>query len=59
MKVNLMDNYKAEAVICKNQANCESTLIKGKWTAIYDQALNIELENGQRLITNLRYNIKP
>jgi hypothetical protein len=46
MKVNLMDNYKAEAVICKDQASCETTLIKGKWTAIYDQALNIELENG-------------
>jgi hypothetical protein len=33
-------------------------LIKGKWTAIYDQALNIELENGFRLLSNLRYNLK-
>jgi hypothetical protein len=31
----------------------------GKWTSIYDQALDIELENGLRFIANLRYNIKP
>jgi hypothetical protein len=44
--INLMDNYKTEAVFCKNGNACETKLIKGKWTAIYDQALNIELENG-------------
>ena len=31
-----MDNYKAEAVFCKNGKACETKLIKGKWTAIYD-----------------------
>lgn len=34
-------------------------MTKGKWTSIYDQAMNIELENGQRLIANFRYDIKP
>lgn len=66
-KFNLMDNFQAEAVICHNTAglkpdqspaSCDKQLIKGHWTAIYDQALNIELENGQRFITNLRYNLK-
>ena len=58
-KINLNDNYAAEAVLCKNGQECEKTLIKGKWTSIYDQALNIELENGMRFIANLRYNLKP
>jgi hypothetical protein len=38
--------------------SCNNELVKGKWTAIYDQALNIELENGFRLLSNLRYNLK-
>lgn len=62
-----MDNFKAEAVICRDTqglpedqtpAKCEQQLVTGHWTAIYDQALNIELDNGQRFITNLRYNLK-
>jgi hypothetical protein len=62
-----MDNFKVEAVVCHNTAglkegqspaNCDKQLISGHWTAIYDQALNIELDNGQRFITNLRYNLK-
>ena len=62
-----MDDFKAEAVLCpgttglqegQSPATCEKQLIKGHWTAIYDQALNIELESGHRFITNLRYNLK-
>lgn len=33
-------------------------MIKGKWTSIYDQAFNVELDNGMRFIANFRYNIK-
>lgn len=58
-KVNIMDNYKAEALICKGGSQCASQTIKGKWTSIYDQAFNIELDNGVRLLANYRYNIKP
>jgi len=59
-RINLIEGYKAEAVLCKggDKGHCESKTIKGKWTAIYDQALNIELENGMRFVANLRYNIK-
>lgn len=59
-RINLIEGYKAEAVVCKggDKANCSQQVIKGKWTAIYDQALNIELENGMRFVANLRYNIK-
>ena len=62
-----MDNFKAEAVVCHDTAglktdqspsNCDKQLINGHWTAIYDQALNIELDNGQRFITNMRYDLK-
>jgi hypothetical protein len=59
-KVNILDNYKVEAVKCKGgNTNCDSKTIKGHWTSIYDQAFNIELDNGTRLLANYRYNIKP
>jgi hypothetical protein len=59
-RINLIEGYKAEAVFCKggDKGHCEKKIINGKWTAIYDQALNIELENGMRFVANLRYNIK-
>lgn len=59
-RINLIEGYKAEAVVCKggNKGQCDKKVINGKWTAIYDQALNIELDNGMRFVANLRYNIK-
>ena len=39
--------------------NVNKKKINGTWNAIYDQALNIELENGLRFLSNLRYNLKP
>jgi hypothetical protein len=57
-RVNVMENYKAEAVYCKNGEKCSETIIPGRWTSIYDQAFNIELDNGMRFITNFRYNLK-
>ena len=53
-----MDNYKAEAVLCENDGKCSSEVIKGKWTSIYDQAFNVELDNGMRFVANFRYDIK-
>ena len=29
--------------------------MKGKWSTIYDQALKVELDNGQRYLANFRY----
>ena len=57
--MNVMDNYKVEAVLCKDGGKCGTVVIKGHWTAIYDQAFNIELENGMRFLANYRYDIKP
>lgn len=59
-RINLIEGYKVEAVLCKggDKTKCDKQVINGKWTAIYDQALNIELDNGMRFIANLRYNIK-
>lgn len=54
-----MENYKAEAVFCSNDKKCSDTVTPGKWTSIYDQAFNIELDNGMRFIANFRYNLKP
>lgn len=57
-QVNLIDNYKAEAVFCKDGASCDGKVIQGKWTSIYDQAIDLELDNGIRFIANMRYNMK-
>jgi hypothetical protein len=54
-----MENYKAEAVFCPNDKKCETKVIPGKWTSIYDQAMNVELDNGMRFIANFRYNVIP
>jgi hypothetical protein len=54
-----MEDYKVEAVVCANDGKCSDTIIPGKWTSIYDQAFNIELDNGMRFISNFRYNLKP
>jgi hypothetical protein len=58
-RLNVMDNYKVEAVLCKDGGKCSTEMIKGHWTAIYDQAINIELDNGMRFLANFRYDIKP
>ena len=57
--MNVMDNYKVEAVLCKDGGKCDDQVINGHWTAIYDQAFNIELDNGMRFLANYRYDIKP
>ena len=54
-----MQSYKAEAVLCMDGEDCTGDKITGTWNAIYDQALDIELDNGLRFVTNLRYNTKP
>ena len=55
----MKDNYDAEAYLCSGSDTCEkSGLIKGKWTTVYDQALQLELESGQRFIANFRYDAK-
>ena len=54
-----MENYKAEAVYCEGGHKCSNDIMPGKWTSIYDQAFNIELDNGMRFIANFRYNLKP
>jgi len=54
-----LENYKVEGVFCPNGGKCATSEINGKWTSIYDQAFNIELDNGMRFIANFRYNIKP
>jgi hypothetical protein len=58
-RMNVMENYKVEAVVCKNGGKCGKDVIKGHWTSIYDQAINIELDNGMRFLANYRYNVKP
>ena len=64
VNLSLNDDLSVSAFYCESGTACDkpdpqkSTLIKGKWTTVYDQALKIELENGLRFISNLRYNAK-
>lgn len=53
-----MDGYKVEAVKCDGH-NCYSEIITGTWSPIYTQLLSIQLDNGMRLVSNFRYNLKP
>ena len=59
-KVNLMDNYKVEAIKCEGSStNCiAKKQITGKWSPIYAQSLLVELENGLRFISNFKYTLK-
>ena len=55
----LMDGYKAQAQKCSAKGKCDGgEIIDGTWSTIYDQAFRVELNNGQRFISNFRYNIK-
>ena len=51
--MSLMDQYRVEA---SNDGG--KTLVGGKWSPIYAQALLVELDTGLRFITNFRYNVK-
>lgn len=54
-----MDKYLAEATFCPKGGQCESTLVPGTWSPIYDQAFKIELNNGLRFLANFKYTVKP
>ena len=59
-KVQLLQDYKVQAIHCSagSQESCQGEPIAGKWTAIYDQTINVELDNGIRFVANLRYDLK-
>ena len=50
--VQLNDNYKASA-------SKGDQILAGTWSTVYDQAIRVELEDGTRFVSNLRYNLKP
>ena len=57
----LADNGQVLAYKCQSEAKCEqgkTPISFGKWTTVYDQALKIELESGERFLSNFRYNIR-
>jgi hypothetical protein len=51
-QVSLMDGYLVEATLNGGP------ILKGKWSPIYDQSMVVQLENGQKFVTNFRYNLK-
>lgn len=50
VKITLGDDYKATA-------QTSSGTVNGRWSTIYDQAIKVELDNGQRFLANFRYNV--
>lgn len=57
-RTQLLDGFKATAQKCSAKGKCDGETIDGTWSTIYDQAFRVELNNGQRFISNFRYNIK-
>lgn len=60
-QVELRDDQTATAKICgkfDNMKCSDSTEVQGSWIAFYDQAFKVELNNGQRFLTNYRYSVK-
>ena len=57
----LADTGQVLAYKCQSETKCEqgkTPISLGKWTTVYDQALKIELESGERFLSNFRYNIR-
>ena len=54
-----MENYKVEARFCQRATKCDDKTVKGTWTMIYDQALQVDLNNGIKFYNNFKYTIKP
>ena len=42
----------------KSDACNSKSMVTGKWSPIYSQALLVELDNGKRFLSNFRYNLK-
>lgn len=57
-RTTLGDGFKASAQKCSAKDKCDGEMIDGTWSTIYDQAFRVELSNGQRFISNFRYNVK-
>jgi len=53
-----MDQYQAEAVLCKNGTECENKHVAGTWSNVYDQSFKVELDNGLRFLSNFKYSVK-
>jgi hypothetical protein len=53
-----MDKYQVQAQLCESGKECSSEQIGGSWSPVYDQSLEIELDNGLRFLSNFKYTIK-
>jgi hypothetical protein len=53
-----MDKFQVEANFCKGGTECEQLHVTGTWSTIYDQAYQIQLDNGLRFLANFRYSLK-
>jgi len=54
----MMDKFQVEANLCKGGVDCDPQHLTGTWSTIYDQAYQIQLENGLRFLANFRYSLK-
>ena len=57
----MREDQTATAKVCgkfENMQCKDATEVQGSWMAFYDQAFKVELNNGQRFLTNFRYSVK-
>jgi hypothetical protein len=54
-------NFEVKAKFCKNGdlKNCDAKEINGTWNLLERSMLHVELENNQRFVTAMRYEISP
>ena len=62
-QIELREDETATAKICGKFDNVlmkctDTTEVNGSWMAFYDQAFKVDLNNGQRFLTNFRYSVK-
>lgn len=58
--VKLLDDSKAEAQMCESADDlyCDSRVVYGTWSTMYDQSLIVELEDGRRFLANFKYSVR-
>ena len=52
------EGHTAEAKFCEDGKTCSTTVVKGHWSNVYDQAIKVDLENGLRFLANYKYSVK-
>ena len=59
-QILIKPDFTAEASLCPNgnDKSCNKEKLKGDWQNYYDQAIQVNLENGLSFLANFKYELK-